>query len=356
VSRAMVNLDDLEVLQVDREGMLQLLLDLPEHVQTGERLGLAADLPLATEARAVVVSGLGGSAVGGELLRSYLSSQCHVPIVVNRHYVMPAFVGPQTLVCVISYSGNTEETLSAFAEARARDAPLLAITSGGQLAQMAEQAHVPCIRVSGGMPPRTTLGYLFTPMLTVLARLGLIADQNAPIAETIDLVRELAAQYRPGIETFRNLPKELATQLYGKFPVIYGVQDFSDVVAYRWRTQLNENSKVLASHHAFPELRHNEVVGWDSPPSLGQDIWVVLLRDSQELAKIAREIEVTKAFLQERAAGVTEVWAQGSSRLARLFSLLYTGDFTSYYLALLRRVDPSPVQAIDLLKARLASS
>ena len=352
----MVNLDDLEVLQVDHEGMLQLLLDLPEHVQTGERLGLAADLPLATEVRAVVVSGLGGSAVGGELLRSYLSSQCRVPIVVNRHYGMPAFVGPQTLVCVISYSGNTEETLSAFAEAHARGAQLLAITSGGQLAEMAEQAHVPCIRVSGGMPPRTTLGYLFTPMLTVLARLGLIADQNAPIAETIDLVRELAAQYRPGIETFRNLPKELATQLYGKFPIIYGVQDFSDVVAYRWRTQLNENSKVLASHHAFPELRHNEVVGWDSPPSLGQDIWVVLLRDSQELAKIAREIEVTKAFLQERAAGVTEVWAQGSSRLARLFSLLYTGDFTSYYLALLRRVDPSPVQAIDLLKARLASS
>ena len=352
----MVNLDDLEVLQVDREGMLQLLLDVPEHVQTGERFGLAVDLPLARDVRAIVVSGLGGSAVGGELLRSYLSAQCPVPIAVNRHYGVPAFVGPQTLVCVISYSGNTEETLSAFAEARARGAQLLAITSGGQLAEMAEQAHVPCIRVSGGMPPRTTLGYLFTPMITVLARLGLIADQNAPIAETIDLVRELAAQYRPGIETFRNLPKELAAQLYGKFPVIYGVQDFSDVVAYRWRTQLNENSKVLASHHAFPELNHNEVVGWDSPPSLAQDIWVVLLRDSQELAKIARQIEVTKAFLHERAAGVTEVWAQGSSRLARLSSLLYTGDFTSYYLALLRRVDPSPVQAIDLLKARLASS
>ena len=352
----MVNLDDLEVLQIDREGMLQLLLDVPEHVQSGERLGLTAELPEVTDVRAVVVSGLGGSAVGGELLRSYLSPQCHVPVVVNRHHVAPAFVGPTTLVCAISYSGNTEETLSAFAEARARGAPLLAITSGGQLADMAEQAHAPCIRVMGGMPPRTTLGYLFTPMLAILARLGLIADQSAPIAETVDLLRELAAQYRPGIETFRNLPKELATQLYGKFPVIYGVQDFSDVVAYRWRTQLNENSKVLASHHVFPELRHNEVVGWDRPPPLSQDIWVVLLRDGQELAKIAREIEITKAFLQERTVGMTEVWSQGSSRLARLFSLLYTGDFTSYYLALLRGVDPTPVQAIDLLKARLASS
>jgi glucose/mannose-6-phosphate isomerase len=275
---------------------------------------------------------------------------------VNRSDVVPAFVGPETLVCAVSYSGNTAETLSAFEDARARGAKLLAVTSGGRLAALAEQAHVPWVQVAGGMPPRATVGYLFTALLTVLARLGLIADQQASIAETIDTLRELAAQYRPGIETFRNLPKALATQLQGRWPVIYGVQEFSDVVAYRWRTQLNENSKILATHHVFPELNHNEVVGWDGPLALLQHLWVVLLRDPQESSRMALQIDTTKAFLQEKAAGITEVWAQGDARLARLFSLLYTGDFTSYYLALLRGVDPTPVDAIDRLKERLASA
>jgi glucose/mannose-6-phosphate isomerase len=352
----MVDLDDLDVLRVDRSGMLDFLLDLPEQLQVGERLGQSADLPSATDVRAIVVTGLGGSSISGDLLRSYVHAECHVPLMVNRHYSLPAFVGPETLVCAVSFSGNTEETLSAFGEARARGAWLLAVTSGGQLAEMADEWRIPCVRVPEGLPPRTTLGYLFTPMLVTLARLGLIADQSAPLAEAIEVLRELGAQYRPGIETFRNLPKALAKDLDGKFPVIYGVQDLSDVIAYRWRTQFNENSKMLASHQAFPELNHNEVVGWQGPLAGALEPWVVLLRDSQELGRVALQIDITKAFLQERAAGLTEVWSQGHSRLARLFSLLYTGDFTSYYLALIRGVDPKPVEAIDRLKDRLASS
>jgi glucose/mannose-6-phosphate isomerase len=356
MSNETVDLDDLEVLNVDRSGMVQLLLDFAEQVQAGERLGRSAELPRAAKARAIVVAGLGGSAIGGDLLRSYVSPDCRVPISVNRHYILPAFVGPETLVCVVSYSGNTEETLSAFAEARSRGAPVLTITGGGQLADMATQAGVPVIRVGSGMPPRATLGYLFTPLLVVLSRLGLVPDQHAAIAETVELLRELAAQYRPGVESFRNPPKELARQLYGKWPAVYGVQDFSDVVAYRWRTQFNENSKVLAVHHVFPELNHNEVVGWSGSHSLFNDVWVVMLRDHQEMDRIAQRIEITKSLLQEKAAGITEVWAQGRSRLARTFSLLYMGDFTSYYLALLYGVDPTPVRMIDLLKERLATT
>ena len=352
----MADLDDLEVLQIDRSGMLDLLLDVPDQMQMGERLAQNLELPPGMLVRQVVITGLGGSSVSGGLLQSYLSADCRVPICVNRFDVVPAFVGPDTLVCVVSYSGNTEETLSAFEDARGRGARLVAVTSGGHLAKLAEQAHVPWVQVAGGLPPRATVGYLFTVLLSILARLGLIADQQAWIADTIDTLRELTAQYRPGIETFRNLPKALATQLYGRWPVIYGVQNFSNVVAYRWRTQLNENSKILASHHVFPELNHNEVVGWDGPLALLQHLWVVLLRDPQESARMALQIETTKTFLQEKAAGITEVWAQGHSRLARLFSLLYTGDFTSYYLALLRGVDPTPVDAIDRLKERLASA
>jgi glucose/mannose-6-phosphate isomerase len=336
--------------------MLDLLLDVPEQMQIGERLGQSLDLPAKMMVREVVVTGLGGSSVSGGLLQSYLNADCHVPIWVNRNDAVPAFVGPETLVCAVSYSGDTAETLSAFEDAHARGARLLAVTSGGGLAMLAERAHIPWVQVPGGLPPRATLGYLFTALLTIWARLGLIADQQASIAATVDTLRELAAQYRPGIETFRNLPKALATQLHGRMSVIYGVQDFSDVVAYRWRTQLNENAKILASHHVFPELNHNEIVGWDGPLALLQQLWVVLLRDPQEPARMALQIETTKAFLQEKAAGITEVWAQGQARLARLFSLLYTGDFTSYYLALLRGVDPTPVHAIDRLKERLTSA
>jgi glucose/mannose-6-phosphate isomerase len=352
----MKDLDDLDVLQVDRAGMLDLLLDFPSQLQTGEHLGQGAQLPRATDVRAVVVTGLGGSSISGDILRSYLHVDCRVPILVNRHYSLPAFVGPETLVCAISYSGDTEETLSAFQAAQARGAGLLAVTSGGQLAQMAAQAQVPCVQVPAGMPPRATLGYLFTPVLTVLSRLGLIPDQRAALGEAVAVLRELGAQFRPGVETFRNLPKALASDLAGKLPVIYGVQDFSDVVAYRWRTQLNENSKVLASHQAFPELNHNEVVGWQGPLASALEVWVVLLRDPQEMARVSRQIEITKSYLQERAAGITEVWPQGEGRLARLLSLLYTGDFTSYYLALLRGIDPKPVEAIDRLKDQLASA
>jgi glucose/mannose-6-phosphate isomerase len=352
----MVDLDDLEVLQIDRSGMLDLLLDLPAQLQTGERLGQSADLPPASDVHAIMVTGLGGSSISGDLLRVYLHAECPVPILINRHYSVPGFVGPGTLVCAVSYSGNTEETLSAVGEARALGARLLTVTSGGQLAEMAHAWGIPCVHVTEGLPPRATLGYLFTPMLEILARLGLISDQRESIAETIEVLRELGAQYRPGIETFRNLPKALARDLHDRFPLIYGVQDFSDVIAYRWRTQFNENSKVLASHQAFPELNHNEVVGWQGPFASALEPWVVLLRDGQELGRIAQQIDITKAFLQERAAGITEVWSHGQSRLARLFSLLYTGDFTSYYLALLRGVDPKPVEAIDRLKNQLASS
>lgn len=352
----MKDLDDLDVLQVDRSGILDLLLDFPSHLQTGEHLGQAADLPAVAGVSAIVVTGLGGSSISGDLLRSYLHLDCSVPILVNRHYSLPAFVGPETLVCAISYSGNTEETLSAFQAARQRGAKLLTVTSGGQLAQMAAQAHVPCVQVPAGMPPRATLGYLFTPVLVILSRLGLIPDQRAPLAEAIEVLRELGAQFRPGVETFRNSPKALARDLAGKFPVIYGLQDFSDVVAYRWRTQFNENSKMLASHQAFPELNHNEVVGWQGPLPSALEIWVVLLRDAQEMGRVARQIEITTAYLQERASGMTEIWSQGDGRLARLLSLLYTGDFTSYYLALIRGVDPTPVEAIDRLKDQLAAA
>src|SRR5262245_57652169 len=170
----MVDLDNLEVLQVDRSEMLDLLLELPAQLQIGERLGQSAELPPATDVRAIVVTGLGGSSISGDLLRSHLQAECRVPIMVNRHYGLPAFVGPETLVCAVSYSGNTEETLSAFGEARARDARLLAVTSGGHLAEMADAWRIPCVRVTKGLPPRTTLGYLFTPMLVLMARLGLI--------------------------------------------------------------------------------------------------------------------------------------------------------------------------------------
>jgi glucose/mannose-6-phosphate isomerase len=352
----MVDLDDLQVLQVDRSGILDLLLDLPGQLQAGERLGQDAELPLAMNVHAIVVTGLGGSGISGDLLRSYLHLECRVPITVNRHYTLPRFVGPDTLVCAVSYSGNTEETLSAVGEARARGAGLFVVTSGGRLAEMADEWGFPCVRIMESLPPRTTIGYLFTPMLVTLARLGLISDQRDCIAETMEVLRDLGAQYRPGIETFRNLPKALAKDLLGRFPLIYGTQDFSDVVAYRWRTQFNENSKVLASHQVFPELNHNEIVGWQGPPASALEPWVVLLRDRQELGRVAQQIDFTKAFLQERTAGITEVWSQGRSRLARLFSLLYTGDFTSYYLALLRGVDPKPVEAIDHLKKQLAAS
>ena len=301
----------------------------------------------------VVIAGVGGSAIGGDLAKAVLADQSPVPILVNRNYTLPAFISNRTLLIAVSYSGNTEETLQTVETAHAKGAEIIAITSGGQLQRFAEKYHLPCIRIPVGQQPRGALGYLFIPILAILNRLGCAPhfDFHGDLKETVELLAQSAENFAPHVSD--SLPKQLARQLYGKLPIIYAPQELH-AVAVRWTGQITETSKSLAYCNVYPEMNHNEIEGWKYPPNLTRQCHVVQLRDSAAHPQTQRRMDITAELIREHAAGITEVHSQGESFLARIFSLLAIVDWTSFYLAILYAQDPPPIDRIHELKRRLA--
>ncbi|NPV27245.1 MAG: bifunctional phosphoglucose/phosphomannose isomerase [Firmicutes bacterium] len=334
--------------------MLEVLWRLPEQCaeawEIGQRL---SSLPAGNFAQ-VVVTGLGGSAIGGDLLRVYAADRAQIPVIVNRDYRMPAFVGEQTLVFATSYSGNTEETLSAYDEARARGAKIIVLTTGGKLKEKAERDGVPVMVIPGGISPRAATGYLFIPTVAVMQRLGLLPDATAEITELVQILTVQRESLGPDQPTAGNLAKQLARLFYGRIPVIYGSAGNTETVAMRWKGQINENSKAMAYFNVMPELNHNEIVGTERPQPLLAQVELVYLRDPADHPRVQARYGITTELIGERVGRITEVYAQGDSTLARMYSLIYVGDYTSVYLALLYGIDPSPVKLIDALKRKLA--
>lgn len=333
--------------------MRNLILNFPKQAEEAVAIGNAAAIKLKTKKiQQIVITGLGGSAIGGDLLRAYLADKCKIPVTVNRHYYFPEYVGKNTLVIVSSYSGNTEETTSAYKDAIKKKAMIFCITSGGEVEKMAKKYKHPYIKIPGGFPPRAALGYSFFPTLIALSKLGFIKNQKKEIKETLGLLNALSLRYS-NHDASDNLSLNLAKTLHGKLPLIYSGADKFDTVNTRWRGQITENSKTLAFGHVFPELNHNEIVGWEVLTDLMKNIHVVILRDKEDYQRIQLRMNVTKGIIGSLADGITEVYTEGKSLLARTFSLLYLADWLSFYLAMLNGVDPSPVKKIDYLKEEL---
>ncbi|HID87308.1 MAG TPA: SIS domain-containing protein, partial [Anaerolineae bacterium] len=238
----MINLDDLDLFKkLDPDGMLARIAELPQQCRDAWANVQALDLPEDyAQVDGVVIAGMGGSAIGGDLVRCLAEPECPVPILVSRDYTLPAFVGPKTLVIASSYSGNTEETLSAFAQARERGAKLLAITTGGKLARQAREWGVPLLTFSYQAQPRAALGHSFTLLLGVVGRLGLVSDPSADLEEAIVVMEALQGEINETVPTAQNPAKQLARKLYGHLPFVYGAGALSEV-AHRWKTQFNEN-------------------------------------------------------------------------------------------------------------------
>ena len=299
----------------------------------------------------VVVSGMGGSAAGGDLLKSYLQREAKIPIEVNRGYLLPEYVGKNTLVFAVSYSGNTEETLFAYQDALSRSAKIIAITSGGKLRQLCQKDGIDVIEILGGMPPRATFGYLFFPMLAFLQRLGLIGSKEEDIRETIHNLQILCREYNP--QSKANLAKEISEKIKGHLLLIYA-PDHLAACAVRWKNQFNENSKTVAFFNILPELNHNEIEVWATGNELTKKFYLIFLRDSAENERIRERIKITESIVKGKVAGVQHVISRGKSLLSRLHSLIYLGDWVSTYLAMSRYVDPLPTPMIDLLKKKLS--
>ena len=245
-----------ELKKVDKSGMGELIYGFPEQCQAASGFSEKTDLSrLGRGWEQIVFTGLGGSALGGDLIRNYISGELRIPVIVNRNYTLPAFVSQRTLLIASSYSGNTEETLSAYRVARKSNAKIIVITTGGELLESARKDKVPFINIPGGFSPRAALGYCFFPILGVLTRLGLIRDKSREVKETVRvLTRMREKSLKPGIPLSKNPAKKLALKLKGHYAIIYGSQDLLDSVVTRWRCQLAENSKALASSHFLPEM------------------------------------------------------------------------------------------------------
>jgi len=354
----MYNLDNPETIETfDKSDMKSILLNFADQYRDARDNAQKFGVPESyRHIKNIVISGMGGSAIGGDLLRSLFYDECPIPIVINRDYKVPGFVDDSTLFIAASYSGNTEETISAFEFAQGKKAKIISISCGGKLQELSREAGIPNFAIERkGLQPRCALGYLFVPMIFFLSKLGLIMDQSQNLEEAVEVIAQASKELSPDVPTEDNQAKQLANSLYDKLPVIYAPQSYFDIVAMRWKGQINENSKMMAFYNVIPEMNHNEIVGWGIPEYVTGKCVVIILTDSDESPKIRKRIDVTKSLIVEAGTQVIEIQATGESTLAKALDLIYFGDFMSYYLAMLNGVDPTPIERILILKSMLGS-
>ncbi len=339
--------------KLDKHDMRSHIVNLYKQFETRFTIQHSTTAIRRKRVRNIVVTGLGGSAIGGDLLRALLSGKLDVPIIVNRNYTLPEFVSDSTLVIVSSNSGNTEETISAYKDAIRRKAQAICITSGGAIEKLAHAHKHYTVKIPSGYPPRAAIGFSVVPMLQTLAEFEFIKDPSKPIRETANYLREKSLHYA-NFNDGANLATELARKSVGKLTIVYTSDDLTSAVGTRWKGQICENAKVLAYSNVFPELNHNELVGWKLNDNLMKRTHVVMLHDDADHKRTTFRMKVTKDIVKKCSSFVSDVYSEGDSALTRMFSLILLGDWTSYYLAILNGIDPTPVDAIDHLKTALA--
>jgi len=341
------------VKEVDRSDMLGDLVKTPDYCRDAMKRAGQVSVPEGVSPKNIVVVGMGGSAIGGEILHDWLREMLSIPIEVCRDYTLPAYVNKDTLVFVNSYSGNTEETLTAFLTAIRRKCTVTTVTSGGQLESFCKKLQVPHTIIPEGLQPRVAIPYMFFPLPVLMEKMGIISGIDDELEEAIQVLERVAKANALDVPTKNNRAKQLATELMDTIPVIYGFRQYSSI-AQRLKAQFNENSKVPSKYEVFPELNHNETVGYEAPESLTKKTSIILIRDPQEPPEIRNRIETTTKLVFSRANKVLEVVAEGKGRLAKMFSVMCVGDFASVYLAILQNKDPTPVNIIDMVKSELA--
>ena len=322
--------------KTDKSNMINILESIPE--QIAEAVKLAKDVKVTDPVKRIMVAGMGGSAVSGDILKAYLRDK--IDVTVNKDYSLPELAGKETLLFIVSYSGNTEETISAFRTAQRKNMNMVVITTGGKLEELSKISKTPCIIIPKGFQPRAALAYLFFPMLAVLYNSHFIDNPVEDIKNTIKALKN---------PKFKERAQDLAEKLVEKIPLIYSSEKMG-VVAYRWKTQFNENAKIHAFCHVFPELNHNELVGYGN---IKAGYHVVIIKDDDDYVKIKKRMDITKRLISEAGINVTEMVIKGDCFLTKLFSAIYLGDLTSYYLALKYGTDPTPVDVIEELKKEL---
>jgi glucose/mannose-6-phosphate isomerase len=341
----------------DSLGFLDAVRGLPEQLAAAHEAALEispSDLPSADEIDNIVVVGMGGSGIAGDVLNTVASGELGVPVTVLKQMRTPAFVGPRTLVFALSYSGSTEETLSMAAGCLDAGARLVAVTCGGELGDLARARGAVVVPCPAGYMPRAALGALVAPLLCALYCNGLMPDAQALLVKAQEQLARRRDACRPEIEGAVNPAREIARRIGRTVPLIYGGGALGAVAAYRWKCDVNENAKAPAFWNAYPELDHNEICGWGQHGDMTRQVFTLVeLRHGFEHARLAPRFAITTELVEEALNQVISVSAQGEGRLAQLLDLMYLGDWVSCYLALANDVDPGPIDAIAQLKDRL---
>jgi glucose/mannose-6-phosphate isomerase len=351
VTTTNLQLDRQSIGRIDTTDQLTDVLAIPEHLRDALWKVESAQLSDWDSPGGLVVAGMGGSSIGGALARAALGDTASRPILAARAYGLPPWTTPDTTVLCASYSGDTEETLACYEAAGALGATRVVATSGGQLAEQARADGVPVIPLAGGLEPRAAVAYMTVAALEVAARCGAGPRCASDIDVAAEHLEELVIEWGPEAPE-ESLAKELARGLMGSVPVVAGA-GLTTPIAYRWKTQFNENAKLPAFWHELPELDHNEIVGWGSAAELGR-FSAVFLEDSDTHPRIADRVELTERLIREAATGTFRVPTRGTTSVERVFSLVLLGDLVSVYLAALRGVDPGPVEVLVQLKTELA--
>ena len=349
------SLDDLEsIRRLDPGDMLGAHRGLPQQCREAWSAAQQFD-PRIEDASAdrIVVLGMGGSAISGDLWRALLARECAVPVFNIRGYDLPPFVEERTLVIASSFSGDTEEVLSAFEHALARPCPKIAITTGGQLLATARANGVAAFAFEFKGEPRAAIGWGLMPLLAVGERLGLTQGLGRDVDETIGVLEETVAELAEVVPQERNPAKQMAEALHDKLPVVYGAGPLIEV-ARRWKTQLNESAKAWAFYEELPEAHHNAIIGYELPRGIARETAVVFLEsDTLVHPRVRLRYEYTKDLLGRAGIEVLSAKSRGRSALAQMMSLVLLGDYVATYLAFLYGVDPTPTTVIDELKAWL---
>ncbi|MFP4117538.1 MAG: bifunctional phosphoglucose/phosphomannose isomerase [Candidatus Woesearchaeota archaeon] len=332
-------MDDEKIKQVDKSSYITDLEAFPQHIMEGFKLPESIKVDKKSIDK-IIVAGMGGSAMPGDILKAYMKYNSKTPIFVNRNYKLPAFADKNTLIFIVSYSGNTEETIECFREALRKGCQIVAVTSGGKIKELAALHKKPLVEVPKNKQPRAMVAYLFFSMLRMLVSYGMLRGVKKDVEALSEYLKT---------SMFKEKAEELAKNLLDKIPLIYASDDFYPV-AMRFKTQINENAKIHAFWDTVPEMNHNEIVGYTE---LYGKYHMVIFGSDSDHQRIKKRFDICKKLVKSKGVTVTQMNFAGNSLLKQMFTAIHMGDWTSYYMAVLKGVDPSPVEIIENLKKEL---
>ena len=326
------------------KSMNQLVAEFPSQMKEALDIATTFNLETTPEFENVLICGLGGSGIGATILSQLIGAEANRPILVSKDYTIPAFVNAKTIVIACSYSGNTEETLEALDAAIESGAQIMCITSGGKLLEMANENGWPHIQIPGGYPPRSAFGFSSVQLFRLAECLNLVSSNwKAEMTSAMEMIER-------NQEEISNSGRDLAEQLEGKLPIIYS-SNWLEGVGIRWRQQINENAKMLCWHHCYPEMNHNELVGWRNSD---EKLAVLMLKSNLDHSRVAKRMELSETIYRKYTPNVHVINPEGSTSIEQAIFLIHLGDWMSVHLADLRDSDSTEVKVIDWLKGELS--